>query len=57
MVFSARGASNSRSITSSDGARRIVDQDLLDEARDAMLDLVDEAQLVRIDRACSPPAP
>ena len=50
MAFSARGASSSRSITSSDGARRIVDQDLLDEARHAMLDLVDEAQLVGIDR-------
>ena len=30
-------------------ARRIVDEDLFDEAREAMLDLVDETQLVGVD--------
>ena len=47
MAFSAARREQERSITSFEEARRIVDQNLLDEAGDAMLDFVDESQLVR----------
>ena len=61
-TLSARGDSSMRSTTSSRGPRRILGQQLLDEARQAADDLVDEAQMravvhlfgARRRRCCGP---